>query len=125
MEASITFRNLIHAIDRTVLNLKKVKKEKEAVPTELKKQILDILTFIQDSNKPSFTTVLFDKSIFIEKEPLEKLHENLVGIRIEQKEIDHAINIVKKKNLTNNEEIIAIQSILMKISLPIWETLNS
>jgi len=84
---------------------------------------MDILNFIKQSNTSSYSSVLYDKSIYIEKEPLEKLHKNLINIQIDQEELEGVIKLIEQKRIKQTEEINQIQSLLIKISLPIWETL--
>lgn len=120
-EPKITFRNLIYTIDRTVLRLKRVKKG-EKFSDELKRQIIDIVNFTIDSHTENFSDALYNKGVFIEKESLEILHKNLIDLHITKGELENIATKVKNLNNKNITDINEIQSILIKISIPIWET---
>ena len=120
-EPKITFRNLINTIDVTVLSLKKAKNDYVLSP-ELIKQIMSILNFIRNSKTDSYENALFDKGIFIEKESLKRFHYNLINSDAANSDIETTIEDINNTKTFNDEIINRIQSLLIKISLPIWET---
>lgn len=120
-EPMITFRNLINTIDVTVLKLKRVKKGEE-FSNVLKTQIINILNFIIESKTESFTDALFNKGVFIEKETLEMFHNNLMNLHFTKDELKKLTLNIDEWNEYNVNEINEIQSVLMKISIPIWKT---
>jgi hypothetical protein len=121
VEPKITISNLVNTIDRTVLNLRKVKKG-DIFSKELKNQIIDILNFTFDSSVETYSDALYSKGVYIEKESLEILHNNFIVSDFSKEDLKNIISIVE--NLSNKDisEINKIQSLLVKISIPIWET---
>lgn len=75
----------------------------------------------QGENTP-YTNALFNKGVFIEKESLEMLHNNLTNLQISKEELERLTLNVEKWDKSNISEINEIQSVLIKISIPIWET---
>jgi hypothetical protein len=120
-EPKITLKNLVNTIDRAVLNLKRVKKGEE-FSIDFKNQLINIFSFTIDSKTDKFSTALFSKGVFIEKESLEILHKNLHGINISKEELEEIIPKIETLSNNNILEINKIQSILINISIPIWET---
>jgi hypothetical protein len=123
IEQKITIQNLVNTIDRTVLQLKRVKKGEE-FSGNLKTQIINIINFTIESNTETFTNALYNKGVFIEKESLEVFHKNLIEFDFSKDELEKMTSKVMKLNNTSIDEIVAIQSMLIKISIPIWETIQ-
>lgn len=117
----ITFRNLINTIDVTVLELKKAKKQKQ-ISDDLKSQVLKILNFINNSKTDSYIEVLNDKGIYIEQESLEKFHLTLNKTILPKDDIEKTIKKLDKEKNFDKDEFNFIQSLLIKISIPIWNT---
>jgi hypothetical protein len=123
VEQKITIQNLVNIIDRTVLQLRRVKKGDE-FSEKLKNQIVNIINFTIESNTETFTNALFNKGVFIEKESLEIFHKNLNELEFSKEDLEAiAANVIKLDNKCI-DEILIIQSTLVKISIPIWETIQ-
>lgn len=123
VEQKITIQNLVNTIDRTVLQLRRVKKGEE-FSGNLKTQIVNIINFTIESKTETFTSALYNKGVFIEKESLEVFHKNLNEFDFSKIELEKiASNVISLDN-KNIDEIVAIQSALIKISIPIWETIQ-
>lgn len=123
VEQKITIQNLVNTIDRTVLQLRRVKKGEEFTEI-LKTQIVNIINFTVESNTETFTTALYNKGVFIEKESLEVFHKNLNEFDLSKDELEKIASNVMTLDNKSIDEIIAIQSTLIKISIPIWETIQ-
>lgn len=123
VEQKITIQNLVNTIDRTVLQLRRVKKG-EDFSKELKKQVVKIINFTIESNTDTFTNALYNKGVFIEKESLEIFHKNLHELDFSKEELEEIASSVSELNNKSIDEILKIQSTLVKISIPIWETIQ-
>ena len=123
VEHKITIQNLVNTIDRTVLQLKRVKKG-DAFTQKLKKQIINIINFTIESNTETFSDALYNKGVFIEKESLEVFHKNLNQLDFSQEDLEKIVYNMNKLNNKSITDILKIQSTLIKISIPIWETVQ-
>ncbi len=123
VEQKITIHNLVNTIDRTVLQLRRVKKGEE-FSTKLKKQIINIFNFTIESNTDEFSNALYNKGVFIERESLEVFHKNLVNFNFPKEEFEQILSNVMDLDSNNFDEIEKIQSVLVRISIPIWETIQ-
>ncbi|HVA98924.1 MAG TPA: hypothetical protein VNG53_08520 [Bacteroidia bacterium] len=76
----ITEENLIGTIASAILQLKKIKEQKES--TFETKFLIKLIDFIEKTNRENYLELLYDKYFIISKKVLENLHQEFNEINI-------------------------------------------
>jgi hypothetical protein len=123
MYNAIDFQKFTDIIDESIMCLYFLKKDEE-FPVDLKNDLLNILSFFSKAKDDKLEEVLHDNMISIDITDLNAIKEKLHDVKIEDIDIPalkHKIEGIGSKNLSN-EEIDTLESELIDLSTPLWQT---
>lgn len=119
MENKINLRNIVNAIDKTVLKLKKAKLSSQTLNKKLAEEVEEILLIISDEKTEVYSDEAYKNAIYGKREELEIFYHDLEEIGVTKNEIASLIKEIPKIKGTNTERINSIQSLLLKASISI------
>jgi hypothetical protein len=114
----ITVRNIIDIMDDTVMELKKIRNG-GIFSSALQLKITHVLQFLKTINSENYEEAMLDKALYIEKEPLLKLHMNFKTIIVNDQQIDDIMTLLHSKSI-NDEDAVKIQRTLIEMSFLLY-----